>query len=128
MKAYQMLASNACTALGYTGSPIADTSFTDSYVAEVAAQAMVKRRAEFPIVCGASPKESRRRNKQLHNAAMKDAKKVLGITLLAIVIGVLAGPAMAILAILGGVIGWMIEKELDERYGSMFSVAAMECA
>lgn len=127
MTACQMLASNACAELGYTGSPIAGTSYTDDHVAQVATEAMVRQRANYPIVCGASPRESKRRNRQLEKAATMDSRRILGIGVMAVIMGILGGPMGVLLVIIGAVISYLIDKELHQDFGSMFACAAMEC-
>jgi hypothetical protein len=123
-----VIAATACSDLGYHGAPIAGTSYTDEHVAQVTTEAVVRQRKNFPLVCGSSPKEAKRRNRRFHEAVKSDVGKILGLTFLGIVIFIFGGPAALALAIISAVFSWMIEKELEDHWQGMYAAAAMELA
>lgn len=128
MTACAVISATACTDLGYRGAPVAGTSFTDAHVAEVTTMAFARQRENFPIVCGSSPKEAKRRNRRFQAAVRSNVGRVLGLSFLGIVILIFGGPAALALAIVSAVFSWLVEKELEDHWQGMYRAAAMECA
>src|SRR5678815_4425803 len=124
----QIMASMACADLGYRGTPIPETAFTDQHVAQVTTEAVARQRANFPLVCGSSPKQAERRNKRYGKAVEMDVRRILGIGFLAVIMVILGGPIGVILAIIGAVFQYLIEMELEDHWQAMLNAADMECA
>lgn len=126
MTATAVIASTACTDLGYRGAPIAGTAYTDQHVAEATVKAIARQRPNFPLVCGSSPKEEKRRNRRFQEAVKVDVGKALGLTLVGILLFLIGGPAALVVAIVSTIFEWYLSKQLDERWQGMFSAATAE--
>jgi hypothetical protein len=125
-----LIAVSAASGCNLTGAPIVGSGIdTDEIaVAKATTEAFIRQRANFPLVCGMSPREEKRRARRYQAAVKSDALRLLGIGALAAAILILSGPFAAVLAVLGAVFGWLLQNELNDRWSGMYAAAAGELA
>lgn len=105
---------------------IGGVAVTSEDIAHLTTKAYLKRRQEFPYICGQRPATEHRRQRQFKAAVDGDVKRELGIGFLGAILGILGGPLGLVLAVCEVIFSILLENELNGRIsGAVMDAAAM---
>lgn len=92
-------------------------TFNHDDIAQLATDAYIRHRPEFPMVCGGSPAKERKRQRQFKRCCANDVGTTFGLSpmtiLFAVVMAVLGGPFGLVLAIVTVLFEYYLTKDLD---------------